>query len=76
MPLGPIEPPWDQRLARALVRPLRHTRVTPNAITTIALALGLLSRIAVRDLRNIGRDRNLPEAVRSAAVRLHRVKSQ
>ena len=27
-------------------------------------------------LRNIGRDRNLPEAVRSAAVRLHRVKSQ
>ncbi len=43
MPLGPIEPPWDQRLARALVRPLRHTRVTPNAITTVALAQGLLA---------------------------------
>lgn len=43
MALGPIEPPWDQRLARALVRPLRHSRVTPNAITTLALVLGLLA---------------------------------
>jgi archaetidylinositol phosphate synthase len=43
MGLGPIEPPWDQRLARALVRPLRRSRVTPNAITTLALAVGLLA---------------------------------
>jgi len=41
--LAPIDPPWDQRLARLLVRPLRHSRVTPNAITTCALALGLLA---------------------------------
>lgn len=41
--LAPIEPPWDQRLARVLVRPLRHGRVTPNAITTLSLILGLLS---------------------------------
>ena len=41
--LVPIEPPWDQRLARVLVRPLRHSRVTPNGITTLALILGLLS---------------------------------
>jgi phosphatidylglycerophosphate synthase len=41
--LAPIEPPWDQRLARVLVRPLRHSRVTPNGITTLALILGLLS---------------------------------
>jgi archaetidylinositol phosphate synthase len=41
MALAPIDPPWDQRLARLLVRPLRHSRVTPNAITTLALALGL-----------------------------------
>jgi phosphatidylglycerophosphate synthase len=41
--LTPIDPPWDQRLARVLVRPLRHGRVTPNAITTLALILGLLS---------------------------------
>ena len=39
--LAPIDPPWDQRLAHLLVRPLRHSRVTPNAITTLALALGL-----------------------------------
>jgi phosphatidylglycerophosphate synthase len=43
MPLRPIEPPWDQRLARALVRPLRRSRVTPNAITTAALAMGLFA---------------------------------
>jgi len=41
--LAPIDPPWDQRLARILVRPLRHSGVTPNAITTLALILGLLS---------------------------------
>jgi archaetidylinositol phosphate synthase len=40
--LAPIDPPWDQRLARVLVRPLRHSRVTPNAITTLTLVLGLL----------------------------------
>lgn len=38
-----IEPPWDQRLARLLVGPLRHSRVTPNAITTLTLILGLLA---------------------------------
>ena len=47
-----------------------------NPRTPLTVSLALLSRIAVRDLRNIGRDRNLPEAVRSAAVRLYRVKSQ
>lgn len=40
--LAQIEPPWDQRLARLLVRPLRQSRVTPNAITTLVLVLGLL----------------------------------
>ena len=32
---------WDQRLARWMVRPLVHTRVTPNHITTVRLLLGL-----------------------------------
>ncbi len=44
-----VEPPkaqkprmaWDQWLAHQLVRPLAHTRVTPNQITTLRLALGL-----------------------------------
>jgi hypothetical protein len=39
------------------------------------MALQLLSRVAVRDLRLMAKDRNLPEAVRSAALRLYRVKS-
>jgi archaetidylinositol phosphate synthase len=34
---------WDQRIARALVRPFVNTSVTPNHITTIRLLLGLLA---------------------------------
>ncbi|MDA0229574.1 MAG: CDP-alcohol phosphatidyltransferase family protein [Proteobacteria bacterium] len=33
--------PWDQRIARFLVRPLVRTRVTPNHITTLRLLSGL-----------------------------------
>jgi phosphatidylglycerophosphate synthase len=33
--------PWDVRLARALVRPLRHTSLRPNAITTAGLLASL-----------------------------------
>lgn len=33
--------PWDARLARRLVYPLRHTRVTPNWLTSLRLAVGL-----------------------------------
>ena len=32
---------WDQRLARLLVKPLVHTPVTPNHLTTLRLLLGL-----------------------------------
>ena len=32
---------WDQRLAGWMVRPLVHTPVTPNHITTVRLLLGL-----------------------------------
>ena len=38
-----ITPPWDQRLARALMRPLVAARITPNQITTFSLAVGLLA---------------------------------
>ena len=34
------ETPWDQRLARWLVRPFARTRLRPNHITTLSLALG------------------------------------
>jgi phosphatidylglycerophosphate synthase len=33
--------PWDARLARKLVTPLVHTRVTPNHLTTLRLLVGL-----------------------------------
>ena len=47
------ETPWDQRLARWLVRPFARTRLRPNHITTLSLALGgaaglLLARGEVR----------------------------
>ena len=34
-------PPWDARLARALVRPLRCSPITPNHLTTVRLAFGI-----------------------------------
>jgi phosphatidylglycerophosphate synthase len=33
--------PWDVRLARLLVRPLRHTPLTPNALTTFGILTSL-----------------------------------
>jgi phosphatidylglycerophosphate synthase len=33
--------PWDARLARWLVTPLKNGRVTPNHLTTVRLAVGL-----------------------------------
>ena len=33
--------PWDARLAARLVYPLRHTRITPNCLTGLRLAVGL-----------------------------------
>lgn len=38
---APENKPLDARLARWLVRPLRHTWVTPNHLTTLRLLLGL-----------------------------------
>ena len=40
---GPRAGPWDQRLARVLVRRLARTRVSANQITTATLLLGLAS---------------------------------
>ena len=37
-----IEPPWDQRLARFMVGPLRQSAITPNVITTLTMVFGLL----------------------------------
>jgi archaetidylinositol phosphate synthase len=34
-------PPWDQRIARILVRPLARTPITPNQLTLLTMALAL-----------------------------------
>jgi hypothetical protein len=39
------------------------------------IAIRLMSGLSVRDLRNLSRDRNIPDAVRNQAMRLYRVKS-
>jgi phosphatidylglycerophosphate synthase len=40
-----LDPPWDQRLARAALRPLISAAITPNEITTLSLAIGLLAAV-------------------------------
>jgi archaetidylinositol phosphate synthase len=41
-----VQRPWDARLARRLVAPLQNTRITPNHLTTIRLAVGLAAAAA------------------------------
>jgi hypothetical protein len=45
-----------------------------NPRTPVGIAVRLAARLAVRDLRSIGKDRNVSNAVRSAAARLYKVK--
>ena len=42
-----------------------------NAKTPIALALGLLNRLAERDIKSLSSDRNIPEPVRLAARKIY-----
>jgi hypothetical protein len=53
------------RVALALVR---------NPRTPLALSVRLVARLAVRDLRTLSRDHNIPDAVRTTAGRLYRIK--
>jgi len=39
-------PPWDARLARRLVKPLQHTAVTPNHLTSVRLLFGIAAACA------------------------------
>src|SRR3954451_3710649 len=43
---GTAQRPWDARLARRLVTPLKDSRATPNHLTTIRLAAGLAAAAA------------------------------
>jgi archaetidylinositol phosphate synthase len=45
--VSPAAPrPWDARLARCLVAPLRNSWVTPNHLTTVRLLVGLAAAAA------------------------------
>lgn len=46
-----------------------------NPRTPIPASLRLIPQIAPRDLRNLSRDRNVADAVRSQAQRLYRIKA-
>jgi phosphatidylglycerophosphate synthase len=41
-----LQDPWDARLARRLVAPLAGSRVTPNHLTTLRLAVGIAAAAA------------------------------
>ncbi len=41
-----VQQPWDARLARRLVTPLKDTGITPNHLTTIRLGVGLAAAAA------------------------------
>jgi hypothetical protein len=60
---------WVSRypVAKALVK---------NPKTPLPVSLKLVNRMAVRDLRDLGRDKNVPDAVRSTALRMYRIKAQ
>jgi len=45
-PVPRVQRPWDARLARWLVTPLADSRVTPNHLTTVRLAVGLAGAAA------------------------------
>ena len=47
-----------------------------NPRTPLPTALKMVAKLAVRDLRDLGRDRNVPDAVRSTALRLYRIKQK
>lgn len=47
-----------------------------NPRTPVGTAIRLLSRLSVRDLKGLAQDRNVSEAVRSAALRLYKIKNR
>lgn len=47
-----------------------------NARTPVGIAVKFVSRLSVRDLGLLRKDRNVPDAVRQTAIRLHRLKTQ
>ena len=50
--------------------------LTQNPRTPLPIAMKLINRMSVRDLRELSRDKNIADAVRSTALRLYRIKQQ
>jgi hypothetical protein len=47
-----------------------------NPRTPLQISMKLVNRMSVRDLRELSRDKNIADAVRSTALRLYRIKQQ
>jgi hypothetical protein len=47
-----------------------------NPRTPLGISIRLVTKMSVRDLREIGRNRNIPDALRSTALRLYRIKQK
>jgi hypothetical protein len=47
-----------------------------NPRTPITISMRLMLRLSTRDLRTVSRDRNVPDAVRSTALRLYTIKQK
>lgn len=47
-----------------------------NPRTPLPMAIKYVPRLSVRDLRDMAKDRNIPDAVRSMALRLYRIKQK
>ncbi|HSJ75003.1 MAG TPA: hypothetical protein VK899_02290, partial [Gemmatimonadales bacterium] len=47
-----------------------------NPRTPLQISMKLINRMSVRDLRELSRDKNIADAVRSTALRLYRIKQQ
>lgn len=47
-----------------------------NPRTPLPISMKLINRMSVRDLRELSRDKNIADAVRSTALRLYRIKQQ
>lgn len=47
-----------------------------NPRTPLGISMKLIPRMSVRDLRELSRSKNIPDAVRSTALRLYRIKQQ
>ena len=60
---------WVSRYAIAKI-------LTQNPRTPLAISMKLVNRMSVRDLRELSRDKNIADAVRSTALRLYRIKQQ